>query len=628
MTIAVYLVQPNYQAVINDKPNYWLPYSIGMVWSYAIQDSEIAENYHLEKLIYIREDIDKVARSIIDNSVIAFSCYLWNWEYNLALAKRIRQYAPNVLIVFGGPQVPNRPLETNFFKRHPYIDSVVLTEGEISFTECLKKFINGHKKKIYQASRLNDLNIPSPYLTGLFDQLILDNPGVLWNTTLETNRGCPFHCTFCDWGSLTYSKVKKFDEERVYSEIEWIGKHGIDYLVLADANFGIFKERDYKIANKLCETKRKYNFPTNINIPFTKNSNSYVVDMVKLFNDSNMSRGMTISFQSLDETVLSNIKRTNMDINNAGELFKLLDQNQLTHYSELILGLPAETVESWSRGLINLISMGQHQCIDVFYATLLENSEMNHPAYKDKFGIKSVEVENFMHTNFIFDNDIAEKMLIIKETNTMSTSSLIDAYMFSWIIVNFHCYGWTQIYSRFFNVTSTISYKEFYSDLQTYIINNNMGVISELYQKYKGQLDLYINNNAEFIRMELNQDILRDAQQYFHKNKTEIELLINDFIKLKFNDNLFTALTEYQHYFVSSKNYKYPYIVNLDIGINRTITLNEPYISDIQSCMLTLTGEFFSESEFLSKLVTWRRNGWGKVMMNTVENFKNNSVAH
>jgi hypothetical protein len=302
-----------------------------------------------------------------------------------------------------------------------------------------------------------------------------------------------------------------------------------------------------------------------------------------------------------------------MDINNAGELFKLLDQNQLTHYSELILGLPAETVESWSQGLINLISMGQHQCIDVFYATLLENSEMNHPAYKDKFGIKSVEVENFMHTNFIFDNDIAEKMTIIKETNTMSTSSLIDAFMFSW---------------RFFNVTSTVSYKEFYSDLQTYIINNNMGVISKLYQKYKGQLDLYINNNAAFIRMELNQDILRDAQQYFHKNKTEIELLINDFIKLKFNNNLFTALTEYQHHFVSSKNYKYPYIVNLDIGINRTITLNEPYISDIKSCMLTLNGEFANESEFLSKLVTWRRNGWGKVMINTVENFKNNSVTH
>ena len=30
------------------------------------------------------------------------------------------------------------------------------------------------------------------------------------NATLETNRGCPFACTFCDWGSLTYAKIRKF----------------------------------------------------------------------------------------------------------------------------------------------------------------------------------------------------------------------------------------------------------------------------------------------------------------------------------------------------------------------------------------------------------------------------------
>ena len=616
MTIAVYLAQPNYQAVINGKPNYWLPYSIGMIWSYAIQDSEIAKHYHLEKLIYVREDIDKIARSVIDGSVVAFSCYLWNWEYNIALAKRIRQYSPNVLIVFGGPQVSNRPLETDFFKHHPYIDSVVLAEGEVAFAECLKQFIKGQKQKIYQHSRLSNLDIPSPYLTGLFDQLILDNPGVLWNTTLETNRGCPFQCTFCDWGSLTYSKIKKFDEERVYNEIEWIGKHGIDYLVLADANFGIFKERDYKIANKICEVKRKYNYPGNLNISFTKNSNSHIVDMVKLFSDSNMSRGLTISFQSMDEAVLSNIKRDNMDINNAGELFRLLDQQQLTHYSELIIGLPSETAETWRRGLVDLISLGQHQCIDVFYAMLLENSEMNHPAYKDKFGIKSVEVENFMHTNFTFNNDIAEKMSIIKETNSMSTDSIIDSYMFSWVIVNFHCYGWTQIYSRFFNATSTVTYEEFYSTLSTYITNNSMGIISELYWRYKKQLDLYIKNNAEFIRLGFNQDILRDVQQYFHKNKHEIEILINEFVTLKFNDKLFPALSKYQQHFVAAKDHSYPYTVELDYGINRTITLNEDYTSDIQSCILNLTGDFASEKEFLSKLITWRRNGWGKAMIN------------
>ena len=70
------------------------------------------------------------------------------------------------------------------------------------------------------------------------------HPEVRWNVTLETNRGCPYACTFCDWGSLTYNKVKKFCLNRVYDELEWVGKNGCDFISLADANFGMFPERD------------------------------------------------------------------------------------------------------------------------------------------------------------------------------------------------------------------------------------------------------------------------------------------------------------------------------------------------------------------------------------------------
>ena len=60
-------------------------------------------------------------------------------------------------------------------------------------------------EKIYKGERLHHLEIPSPYLTGVFDDIIANNPEYVFNATLETNRGCPFACTFCDWGSLTYA---------------------------------------------------------------------------------------------------------------------------------------------------------------------------------------------------------------------------------------------------------------------------------------------------------------------------------------------------------------------------------------------------------------------------------------
>ncbi len=59
------------------------------------------------------------------------------------------------------------------------------------------------------SQRIMDLSeVPSPYTMGLFDYLPDMYPGKIWNAVIETNRGCPFMCTFCDWGGTTFSKVK------------------------------------------------------------------------------------------------------------------------------------------------------------------------------------------------------------------------------------------------------------------------------------------------------------------------------------------------------------------------------------------------------------------------------------
>ena len=52
--------------------------------------------------------------------------------------------------------------------------------------------------------------IPSPFLEGAFDSIMAANPQESWIGLWETNRGCPFRCTFCDWGSATAAKVTKF----------------------------------------------------------------------------------------------------------------------------------------------------------------------------------------------------------------------------------------------------------------------------------------------------------------------------------------------------------------------------------------------------------------------------------
>lgn len=611
----IYLVQPNYHSIFNDQTNYWLPYSVGTIWCYAYQNKIVQDNFNLKDIFFKRSNIDQLVDTITTNAIFAFSNYIWNWEYNNALAKAIKEKFPFSRIIFGGPQVTNRPLETGFFKKYPYVDSIMLGEGEIGFEQLLIDLHNNKTKKIYRASRIDNLeSIPSPYTSGFFDNIIKENPNATWSSILETNRGCPYACTFCDWGSLTYSKVKKITLDRVFEEIEWMGKNNVDLIALTDANFGIFKERDFAIAEKICQIKKTYNAPNNISISYAKNSNQNVVNMVELFTHHNLSRGMTVSFQSLDDGVLDSIKRKNMDINRAAEIFQLLEEKQLNYYSELILGLPEETLETWKEGLIKIISAGLHQCLDVFFTSMLENSELNQPSQREKYDIKAVTVKGVHYTIYDDESNIPEKTDIVYSTNTLSNLELIEAFMFSWVIVNLHNYGWTQIYSRFLNNSNQVSYREFYYDLIESVVKNQLGIISEKYQDYKNRSMLYFNDNEEFIKQKYSHDLIRDVQSFFYQNAPNMEETIFNFVRNKYDirPDILDSLKDLQIHYVSSYNKIYPYECKIDAGILDTILFSKTYEKKEVTVTVNITESFLDQEDFLKKLITRRRNGWGK----------------
>ena len=355
----ILLSQPNYAVTATQ---YYLPYTIGILWAYSAQHDIIRSNYELVDLLFKREPIDEYVSKIDELDVAVFSCYLWNWEYNKALAKAIKQKFPSCLILFGGPQVPDSPSKhLLFFSNHKYIDCIVNGEGEKVLYDILVNRLSGiAPDKVIQSERITNLDdIPSPYLSGIFDKIVSDNPNIEWSMVRETTRGCPYQCSFCDWGSMTYSKVKRFCIDRVVAEFEWACNHNVGFIFMADANFGMLYERDKEIALKVAELRKTAPRHIVINANWAKNQTARTLEVAKIIS----ARSLTLSFQSTDETVLKMIKRDNMAINNLKQVISLCKEQNVPFYSELILGLPGETYESWRTGLYKLLELGIHNAL-------------------------------------------------------------------------------------------------------------------------------------------------------------------------------------------------------------------------------------------------------------------------
>ena len=613
----LYLCQPNFRFGIAGKTGYWIPYSIGCLWSYASQFDDIKQNVDLKDIIFRRENVDTLVDRLEDPDIIAFSCYMWNWEWSKAVAQRVKERYPKCKIVFGGPQVTDRPEEEEFFKHHKYVDSISLAEGELSFTDILRNLINGKLiEKIYNYPRLTELDIPSPYLTGVFEKIIADNPGVLWNGTLETNRGCPFACTFCDWGGLTYSKLKKFPEEKVLQELHWMAHNKMDYVTIADANFGVFTDRDMKFTEELVALQKEFGYPQVVDATWYKNSSEEIMEIVKKFISSGFNRGLTLSVQSMDMDVLEEIKRRNMEFSNLKHIFDICNREQIPSYTELILGLPKETFESWSKGLCDVIEMGQHNAIESWLAQLLENAHLNTPEQRAEHEIDTIVVKDYI-SGFEEEDGISESVTLVRGTKDMPMPKFIDSWMYAWMINNFHNYGWTQILSRFLRKYKDMSYYEFYNRLWV-LIQEDDGYVKQLFDTAKAQLTEYLETGiADGFS---GHTLMWSAQSDFHKQP----LKILEFVDKSFSEEwldipkkYYSPLMKAQTFFVSHYQFEYPMKMIFDYNFIEYINNDVELVKDKTEYTIDLIMPCDSEEEYMDRMYYKRRQGWGKVLFST-----------
>lgn len=564
----VYLAQPQYAVDVGNEQNYWIPYSAGCIWSFCTQFEDIQEQYILADFIYKRDLHNNIIAKMQFPSVVGFSCYQWNKNYNLTLAARIKDVWPNCTIVFGGPEVTTKFLDNSF------VDSIILAEGEHSFLDILrKKASNEAIPRLYEKHRLEDLSYPSPYTTGIFDKMIADNPGIKWALTLETNRGCPFGCTFCDWGSLTYSKIRKFPMERISADIDWISKNPISFIYCSDANFGIFKERDIEISKIIKQCAMQNPSVELFNATFNKNATEDIFKILNILGELN--RGFSVSVQSLNDSTLIAINRANLEINDLQNIFRLCQIHNVNSYSEIILGLPCETKQSFINGLCKLLDLGQHNQIDIWFANMLVNSDLATLNSRLSYGIKTVETAK----NFALlanDNDPWDETVdIVCSTNTMSTNDMIESFLFGWIIINFHLQGYSQLASKYCKYKHDINYSTFYNMLLARIQNNTK--LNTIYQYAKKNITSFLYH-GELDSGLSGHNLIYIGGLLIYQSKLEVLTEVNYILDQLMPDA--TQIKTFQKEFIFDKEQQYPLTVTCDYDLDSNTIISTTYKID------------------------------------------------
>jgi radical SAM superfamily enzyme YgiQ (UPF0313 family) len=355
---------------------------------------------------------EKLAAALAESvpAVIGFSNYVWNADLAYAFAQVIKKRSPATAVVFGGPNYPTDAAEQDvWLQGHPAVDFYLVKEGEVAFANLVGALLshrlnidavktlalpsihartgdgNVHLSKAVE--RIADLSeIRSPYTSGLLDEFF---DGRLL-PIIQTNRGCPFLCTFCIEGDTYYNKVRRNGRDKVDSELDYIGRKmqelraagGRNDLFIADSNFGMYRE-DLDTARALARTRRLYEWPEYINVATGKNQKERVLEASRIIDGALRLSG---SVQSLDPGVLENIKRKNIDAQGLFDLGLQAESVGANTYSEIILALPGDSLRAHMSTIRTVMNAGFTN-IYLFQLMLLPGTELATDQSKRQYGM-------------------------------------------------------------------------------------------------------------------------------------------------------------------------------------------------------------------------------------------------
>lgn len=445
--------------------------------------------------------VEEIKDWIKDNppSVFGISLYMWNFHKAMAVASWVKDTYPNCIVISGGQQQYFKH-DSDWFKNNSWLDACLPGDeyGERTIADLLDNLtedntidwnrVNGvvypNKSRDMllrspKAERKNEFfwNY-SPYAMQ-FDlikqwaearaeysvrvQGKLEHPLV----KIETTRGCPYGCTYCDWGGGTNSKVIAKDLAIVEQDIEAISRLQLSFCYICDANSGILGQRDVDVIELFAKYKKLNGWPWTVHVgglAKTPKAKDTIIRMLSVLADNELDKfkAYKIAIQTLDPVTQKNIDRTDIPIEIYAEIAEYMKSRYgYRPHAEVILGLPGQTIDNFYH---ELQEFARYDFTPQFYPWALLPESVGYDAeYREKFKIGTVTKSDVTASPYY--GKVSKFVQENKQKNLQYTDLVL--------------------------VCSTYSYtKEEYAEMTIMA-----GLYTSLY--YTGILKYFVNNNVD-----------------------------------------------------------------------------------------------------------------------------------
>jgi tRNA A37 methylthiotransferase MiaB len=303
----------------------------------------------------------------------------------LEIARIIKEWDRRKIVVMGGAHVSCNP---EGVLKTPFIDYVVLGEGEIRFPLLLENIKKGKTGKIeeidgigYRVNGEIQINPLQSFVQNL-DSLPHPARGLLdldryrmkrkRSTMIITSRGCPHGCAYCSTHLVMGASFRTRSPESILQEmIECQKKYGIQIFDIEDDNFTFDKERAKRLMGFIIETFGEQTLSTAGRLELSAmNGVSFASldgELLRLMKKAGF-KPINLSFVSTDFSVKERMKRPGLSID-FKEIVDKAEQVGLNVIAYAILGMPGQSTKEMVDTLIYL--MGKRVLIgpSIYYPT-------------------------------------------------------------------------------------------------------------------------------------------------------------------------------------------------------------------------------------------------------------------